>query len=171
MSSNRLSRQIRGHSFVHNPSLVSMMQDLPSINGWAKLTRLLPSRPLRIRSRAQPSASASCHRPRSPGPGWDRMLPARLHTLTRMFCGRKRGNPSSVVTSKRPGGVSYWGSSVMIVKNMLLTIFVLLCVVPRNGDGASIVIGFADGDRISKVVADGSDESNRRQSIDDEESA
>ena len=54
---------------------------------------------------------------------------------------------------------------------MLLTIFLLLGAVPRNGDGASIVIGFADGDRISKVVADGSDESNRRQSIDDEESA
>ena len=56
MPSNRLSPQIRGHSFVHNPSLVSMTQDFPSINGWAKLTRLLPSRPLRIRSRAQPPA-------------------------------------------------------------------------------------------------------------------
>ena len=54
---------------------------------------------------------------------------------------------------------------------MLLTIFALLGALPRNGDSASIVIGFADGDRISKVVADGSDESNRRQSIDDEESA
>ena len=99
------------------------------------------------------------------------MLPARLHTLTRMFCGRKRGNPSSVVTSKRPGGIAHYENSVKIVKNMLLTIFLLLGAVPRNGDGASIVIGFADGDRISKVVADGSDESNRRQSIDDEESA
>lgn len=54
---------------------------------------------------------------------------------------------------------------------MLITIFVLLGALLRNGDGASIVVGFADGDRISKVVADGGDESNRRQSIDDEESA
>ena len=43
--SNRLSRQIWGRSFVRNPSLVSMTQDFPSFNGWAKLTRLLASRP------------------------------------------------------------------------------------------------------------------------------
>ena len=57
------------------------------------------------------------------------------------------------------------------MKNMLITIFVLLGALLRNGDGASIVVGFADGDRISKVVADGGDGRNRRQSIDDEESA
>ena len=53
-----------------------------------------------------------------------------------------------------------------------LAIFILLVVFMRKGDGAGIVIGFANGDRISKVMADGGGESNRRQLIiDDEESA
>ena len=52
-----------------------------------------------------------------------------------------------------------------------LAIFILLVVFTRKGDGAGIVIGFANGDRISKVVAHGGGESNRRQLIDDEESA
>ena len=52
-----------------------------------------------------------------------------------------------------------------------LTIFVLLAVLLRKAHGAGIVIGFADGDRISKVVADGGGGSNRRQLIDEEESA
>ena len=52
-----------------------------------------------------------------------------------------------------------------------LTVFILLAVLLGKGAGAGIVIGFADGDRISKVVDDGGWGSNRRQSIDDEELA
>lgn len=82
----------------------------------------------------------------------------RTHTV--------RGNPSSVVTSKS------LAASRSAVYNMLKwAIFVLLAVLLRKGDGAGIVFGFANGNRISKVVADGSGDSNRRQLIDDEESA
>ena len=76
-----------------------------------------------------------------------------------------RGNPSSVVTS------TSLAASRSAVKNMLKLAIFMLLVFMRKGDGAGIVIGFANGERISKVVTDGGGESNRRQLIDDEESA